>query len=154
MRVERQLVIDADRHAIWALLRDPDRYPDFMVNLERWDTVTEGPADIGSRYTVHWKIGAAPVGGVIELVEFDEARDLAWLSITGVSVRGRFRLRDCGPNRTKVTFRLSYQSPGGLLGLLADRIASGQVGRTLSSSLKNLRELAEAQAGRPTRGRR
>jgi uncharacterized membrane protein len=144
MRVERQLILQADRHAVWALLSDPDHYPDFMPNLERWETVTEGPAERGSRYTVHWKIGAAPVGGVIELVEFDPARDLAWLSITGVSQRGRFRLRDAGSGKTKVTFRLSYQSPGGLLGLLADRIAARQVGATLATSLENLRELVES----------
>jgi uncharacterized membrane protein len=144
MRVERQLVVKADRHSIWKLVSDPDSYPDFMPNLERWETVTEGPAEIGSRYTVHWKIGAAPVGGVIELVEFDPARDLAWISITGVSVRGRFRLRDAGSSGTKVTFRLAYQSPGGLLGLLADRLASRQVGSTLSTSLNNLRSLVES----------
>ncbi len=144
MRVERQLVMKADRKAVWDLLSDPDRYPDFMSNLERWETVTEGPAEIGSRYTVHWKVGAAPVGGVIELVEFDSARDLAWISITGVSIRGRFRLRDAGSGGTKVTFRLAYQSPGGLLGLLADRLASRQVGRTLSASLGNLKEIVEA----------
>jgi uncharacterized membrane protein len=144
MRVERQLVVKGDRHSVWALVSDPDRYPEFMPNLERWDTVTEGPAELGSRYTVHWKIGAAPVGGVIELVEFDPARDLAWLSITGVSQRGRFRLRDAGPGGTKVTFRLSYQSPGGLLGLLADRIAARQVGTTLAASLENLRDLIES----------
>jgi uncharacterized membrane protein len=144
MRVERQLTIKGDRHAIWDLISEPEQYPSFMPNLERWETVTEGPAEVGSRYTVHWKIGAAPVGGVIELVEFDSARDLAWLSITGVSTRGRFRLRDAGNNGTRVTFRLSYQSPGGLLGLLADRVAARQVGRTLADSLTNLRELVES----------
>jgi uncharacterized membrane protein len=143
MRVERHLTVKADRHAVWDLVSDPARYPSFMPNLERWETVTEGPPEVGSRYTVHWKIGAAPVGGVIELVEFDSARDLAWLSITGVSTRGRFRLRDAGTDGTKVTFRLSYQSPGGLLGLLADRLASRQVSRVLSTSLTNLRELVE-----------
>jgi hypothetical protein len=35
---------------------------------------------------VHWKIGSAPVGGIIEVVEFDEAGDLAWVSITGVNL--------------------------------------------------------------------
>jgi uncharacterized membrane protein len=144
MRVERHLVIKGDRHAVWDLVSEPDRYPDFMPNLERWETVTDGPAEVGSRYTVHWKIGAAPVGGVIELVEFDSARDLAWISITGVSTRGRFRLRDAGTGGTKVTFRLSYQSPGGLLGLLADRVAARQVGRTLSTSLENLRDIVES----------
>ena len=93
---------------------------------------------------MHWKIGSAPVGGLIEVVEFDDRRDLAWVSITGVTLRGRFRLRDAGPSGTKVTFRLSYQAPGGLLGLLADRIASRQVGATLSTSLENLRELVES----------
>jgi uncharacterized membrane protein len=144
MRVERELIVKADRTSVWELVSDPKSYPTFMPNLERWETVTEGPAEIGSRYTVHWKIGAAPVGGVIELVEFDPARDLAWLSITGVSTRGRFRLRDAGPDRTKVTFRLSYQSPGGLLGLLADRVAARQVGNTLSTSLSNLRSIIES----------
>ena len=143
MRVERELILKADRHAVWEIVSDPSRYPEFMRNLERWDTVTEGPADIGSRYTVHWRIGAAPVGGVIELVEYDDARDLAWLAITGVSQRGRFRLRDAGSGGTKVTFRLTYQSPGGVLGLLADRIAAGQVGRTLAASLGDLRALVE-----------
>jgi uncharacterized membrane protein len=144
MRVERQLCIKADRHAVWDLISEPARYPSFMPNLERWETVTEGPAEVGSRYTVHWKIGAAPVGGVIELVEVDPARDLAWLSITGVSTRGRFRLRDAGAKGTKVTFRLSYQSPGGLLGLLADRVAARQVGQTLAASLENVRDIVES----------
>jgi uncharacterized membrane protein len=144
MRVERELVVTADRRDVWDLVGDPARYPDFMPNLERWENVTDGLVDTGSRFTVHWKIGAAPVGGVIELVEFDEARDLAWISITGVSQRGRFRLRDAGAGRTKVTFRLSYQSPGGLLGLIADRIAARQVGRTLTASLKNLRSIVES----------
>jgi uncharacterized membrane protein len=143
MRIERDLIVKADRHEIWKLLADPAEYPTFMPTLERWETDSEGPVDVGSRFTVHWKIGAAPVGGVIELVEFDAARDLAWVSITGVSTRGRFRLREVGPKRTRVSFRLSYQSPGGLLGLLADQVASRQVGRTLSQSLRNLRSLVE-----------
>ena len=144
MRIERDLIVKADRHEIWVLLSDPAEYPTFMPTLERWETLSDGPVDVGSRFTVHWKIGAAPVGGVIELVEFDAARDLAWVSITGVSTRGRFRLREVGPHRTRVSFRLSYQSPGGLLGLLADQVASRQVGRTLSESLRNLRSLVES----------
>jgi hypothetical protein len=66
-----------------------------------------------------------------QVVEFDKARDLAWINITGVTQRGRFRLCDAGPGRTIVTFRLAYHSDGGLLGVIADRIAAGQVGRPL-----------------------
>lgn len=96
---------------------------------------------MGARYTVLWKIGSIPVGGIAEVVEFDTARDLAWINITGVTQRGRFRLRDAGPGRTRVTFRLAYSSEGGLLGLIADRVAAFWVGRSLDESLKTLSAL-------------
>jgi uncharacterized membrane protein len=114
-----------------------------MTNLERWESSNDLDRGVGARYTVHWKIGSVPVGGLIEVVEFDEGRDLAWVGITGVTLRGRIRLRDAVEGRTKVTFRLSYQAPGGLLGYIADRIAVRQVGRTLAEDLKCLKRLAE-----------
>ena len=144
MRLQRRAIVNVDRHLVWKHVSDPDCYPEFMANLERWDTVTPGPVGIGSRYTVHWKVGSVPIGGVIEVVEFDDARDLAWIGITGITLRGRFRLRDCGDGRTKVEFRLAYEAPGGLLGLIADRVASRQVGRIMNTTLRQLKELAES----------
>jgi uncharacterized membrane protein len=143
MRLQRRVEIDADRDAIWKRVSDPASYPDFMANLERWDEVTDGPACVGSRFTGHWKIGSVPVGGVIEVVELDEARDLAWIGITGVTQRGRFRLRDCADGRTQVSFRMAYEAPGGLLGVVADWVAARQVGRTMAETLENLRRLVE-----------
>ncbi|CPR06044.1 cyclase/dehydrase [Mycobacterium bohemicum DSM 44277] len=145
MRVERRCIVRADRDAVWKIISDPDRYPSFMTNLERWEPANDQPPGAGARYTVHWKIGSVPVGGLIEVVEFDEGRDLAFVGITGITLRGRMRLRDCGDGgRTKVTFRLSYQAPGGLMGYIADRIAVRQVGRTLSETLRRLGRLAES----------
>jgi uncharacterized membrane protein len=144
MRLRRHIEIDADRDAVWKRVSDPSSYPEFMANLERWDAVTEGPADVGSRYTGHWKIGSVPVGGVIEVVEFDEARDLAWIGITGVTQRGRFRLRETPDGRTRVSFRMTYEAPGGVLGVIADWVAARQVGRTMTQTLEKLRDLAEA----------
>ena len=112
---------------------------------ERWETETDQRSGVGARYTVHWKIGSFPVGGIIEVVEFDEARDLAWIGITtGVTLRGRIRLRDAAGGQTKVTFRLSYQAPGGIFGYIADRIAVRQVGRTVAETLKRLKRLIES----------
>lgn len=146
MRVERRCAINADRDAVWKLVGDPDSYPSFMSNLERWETASDQAAGVGARYIVHWKIGSVPIGGLIEVVEFDESRDLAFVGITGITLRGRIRLRDGDDGETKVTFRLSYQAPGGILGYIADRIAVRQVGRTLSDTLKRLTELAEGAA--------
>lgn len=144
MRVERRCVINADRGAVWKIVSDPECYPSFVSNLERWEPSNDVRRGVGARYTVHWKIGSVPVGGLIEVVEFDDDRDVAWVGITGVTVRGRIRLRDATNGRTKATFRLSYQAPGGILAYIADRIAARQVGRTLSRTLKNLKRLAES----------
>jgi uncharacterized membrane protein len=144
MRVERRCVINADRDVVWKIVGDPDCYPSFMTNLERWESANEQRSGVGARYTVHWKIGSVPVGGLIEVVEFDEDRDLAFVGITGITLRGRLRLRDGGHGQTKVTFRLSYQAPGGIFGYIADRIAVRQVGRTLAGTLKSLKGLAES----------
>ena len=144
MRVERRCVIDADRATVWKIVSDPDCYPTFMTSLERWETANDQPAGVGARYTVHWKIGSVPVGGLIEVVEFDDLRDLAWVGITGVNLRGRIRLRDAADGQTKVIFRLSYQAPGGILGYIADRVAVRQVGRTTADTLKRLKGLVES----------
>jgi uncharacterized membrane protein len=144
MRLQRRVEIAADRDTVWKHVSDPTCYPEFMANLERWDPVTEGPAGVGSRYTGHWKIGSVPVGGVIEVVEFDDARDLAWTGITGITQRGRFRLRDGSDGRTQVTFRMAYEAPGGVLGVIADWVSARQVGRTMTETLENLRSLTEA----------
>ena len=54
MRVERRIIVNADRDTVWKVLRDPGRYPSFLSHLERWETLTEGPARVGARYTVLW----------------------------------------------------------------------------------------------------
>jgi uncharacterized protein YndB with AHSA1/START domain len=82
MRVERHCVIDADRDTVWKVVSDPDCYPEFMASVERWEPATEGAVRKGARYTVHWKIGSVPIGGVVEVSEFDAARDLAWIGIS------------------------------------------------------------------------
>jgi uncharacterized membrane protein len=143
MRLQRQCIVDVDRDAVWKVVSSPDCYPEFMASLERWEMEEDGPASLGARYTVHWKVGSVPIGGVVEVVEFDEARELAWVGLTGVSQRGRFRLRSTEDGRTKVTFRLAYESAGNLLGLIADRVSSRQVGRNMTETLKNLKRMVE-----------
>jgi uncharacterized membrane protein len=113
--------------------------------VEKWSAIRSHRRSTPNRvlrgYEVHWQIGSAPVGGIIEVLEFDEACDLAWVSIIGLNLRGRFRLCDAGPDGIRVTFWLSYQAPGGLLGLIAGRIGARQVGRVLQPSLANVRAM-------------
>jgi uncharacterized membrane protein len=143
MRVAQTLFIEAPRRAVWELISDGKRYRDFMSDTELWDVVGDQGSGLGARWAVRLRVGSAAVGGLVEVTEFDEPSNLAFNGITGVAMRGRWRLRERRPGLTEVEFRLSYQSPGGLLGLVADRVSGPFVGRILKRSLRNLRDLLE-----------
>jgi uncharacterized membrane protein len=144
MRVSEKRRIKADREMIWAWVSDPGCYPEFMDGVSRWRDIGE-KTGCGARWDVRLRIGAAPVGGIVEVVEFDEPGDLAWNSVTGVTMRGRWRLREHGEGETEVVLRLAYQAPGGLIGLIADRVAQPIVRGSLRRSLRNLQMLVESR---------
>jgi acyl-CoA synthetase (AMP-forming)/AMP-acid ligase II/carbon monoxide dehydrogenase subunit G len=137
MRVERDITIDASREEIWELVANPDNYPSFWQGLTRLDRKNDEHGR-GARFALRMRVGSADIGGLIEIVEFDEPGDMAWHSITGIDHRARWRLRESDDGRTKVTLRLSWDSPGGLLGMAADRLGAPMVARILEGTLKNL----------------
>ena len=151
MRVERSRTIDAPRERIWERVRDPRKYTHFLEGMTRCEP--QGRADpvdgggkvaagrepgLGSRFSMRMKVGSAEVGGVVELVEFDEPGDLSWTNVTGIDQRGRWRLRETADGRTRVTLRLSYDAPGGVLGMISDRVSAPMVGRNFERTLENL----------------
>jgi hypothetical protein len=121
-----------------------------MDGVSRWNVQGDKNTGSGARWDVRLKVGSAPVGGLVEVVEYDEPGDIAWNSITGVTMRGRWRLRERGDGVTEVDLRLAYQAPGGLMGLIADRVAAPMVSRSLKRSLRNLQMLVESRPA-PTR---
>jgi fatty-acyl-CoA synthase len=137
MRVERDIRIDASPEEIWELVRDPGTYGRFWHGLTRLDRKNKEEG-LGARFSIRMRIGSADIGGLVEIVECDEAADMAWTSITGIDHRVRWRLREADDGRTKVTLRLSWDSPGGLLGSVADRVGAPMVATTLEETLKNL----------------
>ena len=68
------------------------------------------------------RVGSAEVGGLVEVVEWDEPRDMAWNSVTGIDQRGRWRLRErAGAAARDVELRLSYGVAGAGIARLARR---------------------------------
>jgi acyl-CoA synthetase (AMP-forming)/AMP-acid ligase II/uncharacterized protein YndB with AHSA1/START domain len=137
MRVERDILIDASCDEIWELVSEPDNYGRFWHDLTRLERKNDEHG-LGARFALRMRIGSADVGGLIEIVDWDPVADMAWTSITGIDHRVRWRLREADDGRTKVVLRLSWDSPGGLLGSAADRVAAPMVATTLEQTLKNL----------------
>ena len=115
--------------------------------MTRWQVEGDLDSGLGARYSVLMKAGSAEVGGLVEVVEFDAPRDMAWTNVTGLDQRGRWRLRETDDGATTVTFRLSYQAPGGLLGSLSDRLSAPMVRQNLQQTLTNLKRRVEGGAG-------
>jgi fatty-acyl-CoA synthase len=146
MRVEKTTVIDASREEIWELISDPCQYPRFMHAASRVDRRDDGPErGVGARYWTHLRVGSAEVGGLVEIVEYDEPGDLAWTSVTGIDQRLRWRLRETDDSRTRVTLRLAYDAPGGVLGAISEQVSKPMVAGNLEQTLQNLK--AEIEGG-------
>jgi acyl-CoA synthetase (AMP-forming)/AMP-acid ligase II/uncharacterized protein YndB with AHSA1/START domain len=144
VRIERETTVAAPRARVWKLVSDPAGYPAFFHGITRFEQRGQVEGGLGARFTMRMRVGSADVGGLVEIVEFDEPGDMAWTSITGIDQRGRWRLRETSDGRTRVVLRLSYGSPGGLLGAVSDQVSKPMVARNLERTLHNLRlELGE-----------
>jgi uncharacterized membrane protein len=144
MRVGCNIEIGAPRDLVWEYVSDPGRYLHFMQGITRWEVQGEQRIGLGSRYRMLMRVRSAEIGGLIEVVEFTEPADLAWVSVLGIDQRGRWRLREVDEHRTRVEFRLAYGIAGsGVLGYVAENIASGTVRDNIRRSLQQLKRQVE-----------
>jgi fatty-acyl-CoA synthase len=147
MRLEQSIEIAAPPAQIWEVITDPQEFRRVTAGITRWEVAGERDRGLGARFNLLIKAGSAEVGGLVEIVECDEARDLAWTNVTGLDHRVRWRLREREDGKTRVSFRLSYQAPGGLLGTVSDRLSAPMVRQNLRQSLENLKRRMEGGDG-------
>jgi uncharacterized membrane protein len=144
VRIVEAVEIAAPPEGVWELLGDPERYLHFMSGFTRWEVVSDNPTGEGARYRMLLRVGSAEVGGLVEVVEWNEPREIAWNSITGIDQRGRWRVRSRDRGRTRVELRLSYGIAGaGVLGVVAERIAAPTVRGHLRRTLRALKRQVE-----------
>ncbi len=129
---------------LWSVVSDPERALTYLSSMTRWEVAGEQPTGLGARYRMLFRIGSAEVGGLIEVVEWEEPHELAWTSVTGVDQRGRYRLREERGGVTRIELRLAYGVAGsGLWGWVAERVTAPTVGSHLRQSLRQLKRLVE-----------
>jgi uncharacterized membrane protein len=144
MRVCAGIEIGAPPSAVWEHITDPSRYLHFMAGVTRWEVADDGAPGLGARYRMLMRVGSAEIGGLIEIVEWEQERDLAWTSVTGIDQRGRWRLRARDGARTHVELRLAYGVAGsGILGWLAEQVGAPTVRGHLRRSLQQLKRHVE-----------
>ena len=155
MRLNESIIISAPPRMIWEYLSDPKNYLHFMHGVTRWEVLSEEPSGLGARYRMLMRVGSAEVGGVVEIVEWDEPCDMAWTSITGIDQRARWRLRQLDDGRTRVEFRFAYGVAGsGLIGRVSELVAAPTIGSHVRRSLQQLKRQVEHERLRAEAARR
>jgi uncharacterized membrane protein len=155
MRVCSAIEVSAAPEVVWEHVADPARALHFLHGVTRWEVESDCDRGLGARYRVLMRVGSAEIGGLVEVVEYDEPCDMAWTSVTGIDQRGRWRLRERGPDRTDVELRLSYGVAGsGVLGWVAEQAAAPTVRGHLRRSLQQLKRQVEHEQLRRASTRR
>lgn len=144
MRINESIVVHAPAGEVWDFIREPDNYLRFMSGVTRWEVAGETRAGLGARYRMLLRVGSAEIGGLIEIVEEVEGRDLAWTSVTGIDQRGRWRLRERGERVTDVELRFAYGVAGsGIPGWISEIVSSFPVRSRMRASLSELKRQVE-----------
>jgi uncharacterized membrane protein len=155
MRLRESVVVSAGAQEIWDYLEDPANWLQFMSGVTRWEVAGDIESGLGARYRMLIKVGSAEVGGLVEMVEWEPRRDLAWNSVTGVDQRGRFRLREVDEHRTRIELRYSYGVAGsGIPGLISEWVSAPTISSHLRRSLHQLKRQVEHERLRAEAARR
>jgi uncharacterized membrane protein len=142
MRIDESIEVGAERERVWRYVSEPERYREFMVGSS-WEPVPGEPTTgARARFSIAIQAGSIDLGGVVEFVEYEPPHELSWTNITGIDQRGRWVLRDLD-GRTRVTLRVSYQVPGGVLALVASQLGKPIIRRDVRRSLEALKEIVE-----------
>jgi uncharacterized protein YndB with AHSA1/START domain len=84
MRITADRLLNAPIGDVWTIVTEPERVLDYMSGVTRWEVAGDIRTGFGARYRMLFRIGAAEIGGLVEVVEFDERCDVAWTSVTGL----------------------------------------------------------------------
>jgi len=143
MRIEARLPVAATPDETWAVVSDPCEIGTLSDTFLVEELSPGSKPGVGTRYRALLRVGPVPVGGNVEIIEFDEPRDMAWTTLTGVDHRLRIRLRDRAEGGTWLTVRFAYDSPG-LLGVVADVVSFPTVRSAIHDLIRQMVERVEA----------
>ena len=139
-KAPRSVTVNASRDAVWAVLREVERWPSFMVNISsassdgaRLNFVSAGPT--------------GPVATTATIVTDRPGDRFAWESDAGSKPpnHGEFELRDApGGRGTEIHAKIAYEPVGGSLGRYAAKFTQREPGIQLRRDLKRLKSLIEA----------
>lgn len=124
-----------------------DHWPNAMSYLrrvDRWELVdAEGGTRVGAVFRIGVQAGPTHLDGRLKVTEHDRPRTIAFRSLEGPRVEGRWTLTP-NADATDVQLFASYDLPGGIIGRVVGSFVSRNAQNDLQASLRELKRLVEA----------
>jgi uncharacterized protein YndB with AHSA1/START domain len=147
--VTAQIEINAPRDAVWAIVADPARLPEWFEEMESAYQESDGPPGIGS--VVRYTMTQGHRSGTFDIVEWEPGSKLSWdgqpLRWAGGAARprGSFELAETGDGRTLFTGRFKPELSGTQVVLRP--YVKHWASRARERSAAKLKEMAEGSTG-------
>lgn len=149
--VQKTVVVHAPIHKVFDLWSQLDNFPRFMRHVRDIDLQIGGTR---SMWTVDGPAGTA-VHFEAETIELEPDRVIAWRTIPGQQIEhaGRVKFEELPDDITRVTVRMTYKPPGGVIGHAIAHILGWDPKSRIDDDLVRMKALLEDAKLRPTRDR-
>jgi uncharacterized membrane protein len=148
MMVQKTVIVHAPIHKVFDLWSQFENYPRFMRHVRDIDI------EIGGRKTA-WIVDG-PAGTTVnfeaETIEFEPDRVIAWRTLPAQPIEheGRIRFEEIDDGSCRVTVRMTYRPPGGVLGHAIAHILGWDPKSRIDDDIVRMKSLLEDGKVRPS----
>jgi uncharacterized membrane protein len=140
--------ISAPVDAVFAYVDDYRNTTKYMKDLTKWAPAGSLTHGKGASFQVAMKAGPITLASVVDITTWAENSTIGWSSTDGFKQTGRWSFKADG-ERTKATFDLDYELPGGIAGRLLSRASDPIVRGNIDQSVRNLKTQVEHAVRKP-----
>ena len=145
--VQKTVIVHAPIHKVFDLWSQFENYPRFMRHVRDIDV------EVGGRKTA-WIVDG-PAGTTVnfeaETIELEPDRVIAWRTLPAQPIEheGRIRFEEVDDGTTRVTVRMTYRPPGGVLGHAIAHILGWDPKSRIDDDIVRMKSLLEDGKVRP-----
>ena len=146
-QVRKQIDVAVPPTAVFALLVDLGRLPDWSTITAQTRDAPSGPLKTGDTFAQTLRVLGRSLETNWRVTELEDPHHVAYEATgpAGAQLRMRQTVEATAGGST-VAFDVEYQLPGGFIGDLAEFVAGRRNEREVEHSLENLKDLAEHEA--------
>lgn len=136
---EKSIIVDAPVRSVFRLWRNFENFPQFMSHIKEVVMLDKD--------TSHWK---AKISGIDEewdakTTRLQQDKVIAWESTSGLENSGEVRFEPIGEDKTRMTVRIEYKPPAGIVGQAVESVYMGkEVEESIEEDLEHFKERVEA----------